>query len=81
VLTAQAAYEAHREQVARLQSFVDRFGAKTMGAGLGAVASQDHIAAAPKAPVLGDGPLAPQLLELRRPCHLTNRRRSRHLPR
>ena len=49
MLTAQAAYEAHREQVARLQSFVDRFGAKTMGAGLGAVASQDHIAAAPKA--------------------------------
>ena len=30
----QAAYEAHREQVARLQSFVNLFSAKTMGVAL-----------------------------------------------
>ena len=31
---AQAAYEKNQEEIARLQGFVDRFGAKTMGASM-----------------------------------------------
>jgi len=34
VKAAQAAFEANQREIARLQTFVDRFGAKTMGASL-----------------------------------------------
>jgi ATPase subunit of ABC transporter with duplicated ATPase domains len=34
VRQAQAAYEANQREIARMQTFVDRFGAKTMGASL-----------------------------------------------
>ena len=34
VARAQAAFEKNQEEIARLQGFVDRFGAKTMGASM-----------------------------------------------
>ena len=34
VRNAQALYEANQREIARLQGFVDRFGAKTMGASM-----------------------------------------------
>jgi ATPase subunit of ABC transporter with duplicated ATPase domains len=60
VKAAQAAFEANQREIARLQTFVDRFGAKTMGASL----AQSKLktiekleAAAPEAPKTGDDPL------------------------
>lgn len=58
VKAAQALYEANQREIARLQTFVDRFGAKTMGASL----AQSKLKtiekleeAAPEAPVVTDG--------------------------
>eukprot|EP01041_Mallomonas_annulata_P002410 gene2410-4679_t len=59
VRSAQAAYDANQREIARLQSFVDRFGAKTMGASM----AQSRLKTIEKledsgidAPVVGDGP-------------------------
>ena len=56
---AQAAYEKNQEEIARLQAFVDRFGAKTMGASQ----AQSRLKqieklekAGPAAPQISDGP-------------------------
>lgn len=61
VKVAQAAFEANQKEIARLQSFVDRFGAKTMGASM----AQSRLKTieklennGPQAPVLGNGPVA-----------------------
>jgi ATPase subunit of ABC transporter with duplicated ATPase domains len=56
---AQAAFEKNQEEIARLQGFVDRFGAKTMGASM----AQSRLKQieklekdGPAAPQVGDGP-------------------------
>ena len=61
VKTAQATYDAAQKEIARLQSFVDRFGAKTMGASM----AQSRLKTIEKlevsggeAPIVGDGPTA-----------------------
>lgn len=63
VKAAVTQYEANQREIARLQGFVDRFGAKTMGASL----AQSKLktiekleAAIPEAPIVSDGP-APKL--------------------
>mmetsp|Transcript_30068 Transcript_30068/g.28734 ORF Transcript_30068/g.28734 Transcript_30068/m.28734 type:complete len:686 (-) Transcript_30068:247-2304(-) len=60
VRTAQVAYDANQKEIARLQAFVDRFGAKTMGASM----AQSRLKTIEKletegvkAPKVGDGPL------------------------
>ena len=60
VAAALAAYEASQREIARLQEFVDRFGAKTMGASL----AQSKLKtieklenAAPEAPITTEAPL------------------------
>lgn len=64
VKVAQAQFEANQREIARLQTFVDRFGAKTMGASL----AQSKLKTieklenqAPEPPVVGDGP-TPKLI-------------------
>lgn len=70
---AQVAWEANQREIARLQTFVDRFGAKTMGASL----AQSKLktiekleSAAPEAPIVTDGP--PPVLKLPTPPRGTN---------
>jgi ATP-binding cassette subfamily F protein 3 len=60
VRNAQVAYDANQKEIARLQAFVDRFGAKTMGASM----AQSRLKTIEKletsgieAPKVGDGPL------------------------
>jgi ATP-binding cassette, subfamily F, member 3 len=60
VKAAVTQYEANQREIARLQGFVDRFGAKTMGASL----AQSKLktiekleAATPEAPIVSDGPV------------------------
>jgi ATP-binding cassette subfamily F protein 3 len=68
VARAQAAFEKNQEEIARLQGFVDRFGAKTMGASM----AQSRLKQieklekeGPAAPQVSDGPRA--VLKLPRP--------------
>ena len=65
---AQAAYEKNQEEIARLQGFVDRFGAKTMGASQ-AQSKLKQIEklekGGPAAPQISDGPKP--VLKLPRP--------------
>jgi ATP-binding cassette subfamily F protein 3 len=56
---ALAAYESNQKEIARMQGFVDRFGAKTMGASM----AQSRLKAiekletnGPEAPITSDGP-------------------------
>lgn len=65
---AQAAFEKNKEEIARLQGFVDRFGAKTMGASM----AQSRLKQieklekeGPAAPQVSDGPKA--VLKLPKP--------------
>ena len=54
---AQAAYEKRQEEIARLQAFVDRFGAKTMGASQAqSRLKQIWRKLGPAAPQISDGP-------------------------
>jgi ATPase subunit of ABC transporter with duplicated ATPase domains len=61
VKLAQTQYEANQREIERLQAYVDRFGAKTMGASL-AQSKLKEIAKltenGPQAPILHDGPSA-----------------------
>ena len=59
VRNAQLAFEANQREINRLQGFVDRFGAKTMGASM----AQSRLktiekleTTGPQAPITGDGP-------------------------
>jgi ATP-binding cassette subfamily F protein 3 len=68
VRNAQALYEANQKEIARLQGFVDRFGAKTMGASM----AQSRLktiekleSKSPEAPRVDDGP--PPVLRLPNP--------------
>eukprot|EP01038_Epipyxis_sp_PR26KG_P010570 gene10570-14198_t len=65
VRNAQALFEANQKEIARLQVFVDRFGAKTMGASM----AQSRLKtieklenSGPEAPIVTDGP--PPVLRL-----------------
>ena len=59
VRDAQAKYEAAQREIARLQQYIDRFGAKTMGASLAQSKRKDieKIEASVQAPVTSEGPL------------------------
>ena len=56
---AQMRYEANQREIARLQTYIDRFGAKTMGASLAQSKRKDieKLEAAAQAPVTSEGPL------------------------
>ena len=59
VAQAQSIYDANQREIERLQKYVDRFGAKTMGASLAQskMKTIDKLtAASPSAPVVSDGP-------------------------
>lgn len=69
VQAAISLYEANQREMARLQTFVDRFGAKTMGASLAQskLKSIEKLEAmTPEAPITGDGPV-PKLVLPRPP--------------
>ena len=58
---AQAEFEANQREIDRLQGFVDRFGAKTMGASLAQSklkTIEKLTANGPEAPMISDGPKA-----------------------
>ena len=58
---AIAAYEANQREIARMQGFVDRFGAKTMGASMAQSrlkAIEKLEANGPEAPIVSEGPTA-----------------------
>eukprot|EP01036_Dinobryon_divergens_P028535 gene28535-37493_t len=57
VRNAQALYEANQREIARLQGFVDRFGAKTMGASM----AQSRLKTIEK--LEATGPEAPQVVD------------------
>ena len=57
VRNAQVQYEANQREIARLQGFVDRFGAKTMGASM----AQSRLKTIEK--LEATGPEAPQVGE------------------
>ena len=59
VRDAQAKYDAAQREIARLQTYIDRFGAKTMGASLAQSKRKDieKLEASVQAPVTSEGPL------------------------